>query len=95
LSNIMNEGLIGSTCFLSNLSLPSIDWLTMVVIKTCIVKVQTSKGMISKHVPPFNGLTRLVTYYTTYGVIGTLLLVPISIDTKLEGSYLKSGKMIW
>jgi hypothetical protein len=52
--------------------------------------------MISKHVPPLSGLTNLVmaTSCTTYGVVGALLLVPISIDMKLWGSYLKSRKMI-
>jgi hypothetical protein len=33
LSNIVNEWLIGSSCFLSNLSLPSTSWLTTVVLK--------------------------------------------------------------
>jgi hypothetical protein len=52
--------------------------------------------MISKHVPPFNGLTSLVmaTCCTADDVVGTLLLVPISIDTKLKGSYLKSRKVV-
>ncbi len=50
--------------------------------------------MISKPIPPLSGLTSLITSYTTYGVIGTLLLVPISIDTKLKGSYLKSWKAV-
>jgi len=50
--------------------------------------------MISKLVPPLSGLTSLITCYTIDGVIGTLLLVPISIDTKLEASYLKSRKTI-
>jgi hypothetical protein len=50
--------------------------------------------MISKHVPPLSGLTSLIISYTTNGTVGTLLLVPISTDTKLEGSYLKSRKAI-
>jgi uncharacterized membrane protein len=52
--------------------------------------------MISKLVPPLNGLIGLVmaTCCTTYGVVRTLLLVPISINTKLGGSYLKLGKAI-
>jgi hypothetical protein len=32
--------------------------------------------------------------YTTNGVARTLLLVPISIDTKVRGLYLKSRKAI-
>jgi hypothetical protein len=53
--------------------------------------------MISKHVPPLNGLISLVmaTNYTTYGVVGTLMLIPISTNMKLGGSYLKLGKPIW
>ncbi len=53
--------------------------------------------MISKLVPPLNGLTSLVAVagYTIDGVTRILLLVPISIDTKLGGSYLKSRKVIW
>jgi hypothetical protein len=51
--------------------------------------------MISKLVPPLSGLIDLVIGYTIDGIAGTLLLVPISIDTKFDGSYLKSGKAIW
>jgi hypothetical protein len=40
--------------------------------------------MIFKHVPPLSGLTGLVTSCTIDGVAGTLLLVPISTNTKLE-----------
>jgi hypothetical protein len=50
--------------------------------------------MILKHVPPFNGLIDLITGCTTYGIVGTLLLVPISTNIKLEGSYLKSRKIV-
>jgi hypothetical protein len=50
--------------------------------------------MISKPVPPFSGLISLVIGCTIDGIARTLLLVPISIDTKLEGSYLKLGKTI-
>jgi hypothetical protein len=57
---MVNERLTGSTYSLSNLSLPSIGWLTIVVTETCIVKVWTSKGMIYKHVAPLSGLTSLV-----------------------------------
>jgi hypothetical protein len=61
-----------------------------------MVKVWTCKGMISKPIPPFNGLIGLVLAigYTTYGVIGTLLLVSILTYTKLGGSYLKLGKTV-
>jgi hypothetical protein len=34
----------------------------------------------------------MATNFTIDGVVGTLPLVPISIDTKLGGSYLKLGK---
>jgi hypothetical protein len=53
--------------------------------------------MISKLVPPLNGLTSLViaTCSTIDGVVGTLLLVPISTNMKLEGLYLKLGKTVW
>jgi hypothetical protein len=52
--------------------------------------------MISKFVPPLNGLIDLVMAigYTTNGVDGTLLLVPISTNTKLGGSYLKLRKVV-
>jgi hypothetical protein len=52
--------------------------------------------MISKLVPPLNGLIGLVmaTRCTIDGVVGVLLLVPISTHTKLGGSYLKSRKAI-
>jgi hypothetical protein len=45
--------------------------------------------MISKHVPHLSGLIGLIIGCTTYGIVGTLLLVPISTYIKLEGSYLK------
>jgi hypothetical protein len=51
--------------------------------------------MISKLVPPLSGLTGLVTGYTIDGIARTLLLVPISIDTKFGGSYLKLRKVVW
>jgi len=95
LSNIVYEGLTCSSCFLLDLSLPSIGWLTTVVTRTSIIKVWIGKGMISKLVPPLNGLTSLVVGYTTDGVTRILLLVPISINTKLGGSYLKSRKVVW
>jgi hypothetical protein len=95
LSSMVNERLSSSTYSLLNLTLLSTGWLTTVVIETSIVKVWTCKGMISKLVPPPSGLISLIISYTTYGVARTLLLVPISINTKLGGSYLKSGKTIW
>ncbi len=51
--------------------------------------------MISKHVPPLSGLTNLVvaTCCTIDGVASALLLVLISIDTKLRGLYLESRKI--
>ncbi len=54
-----------------------------------MVKVCTCKGMIFKLVPPLSGQTSLVmaTSYTTNGVIPALILVPISIDMKLRGSF--------
>jgi hypothetical protein len=85
LSGIMNEGLTCSTCLLSNFSLPSKCWLTIMVTKTCIIKVWTCKGIISKHVPPLSGLIGLITSYTIDGIVGTLLVVPISTYTKFEG----------
>ncbi len=51
-------------------------------------------GMILKLVPPLSGLIDLVTGCTIVGVDGTLLLVPISTNTKLNGSYLKLEKVI-
>jgi hypothetical protein len=39
LSNMVDEGLTGSTCSVSNLSLPSTCWLITVVIEIGIVKV--------------------------------------------------------
>ncbi len=51
--------------------------------------------MISKLVPPFSGLTGLVTSCTINGVAIILLLVPISTNTKLGGSYLKLGTTFW
>jgi hypothetical protein len=54
-----------------------------------------NKGMISKHGPPLSGLTGLViTSYTTNGLVRTLLLAPISTDTKLKGVYLKLKKVV-
>ncbi len=56
-----------------------------------------NKSMISKLVPPLNGLVNLVVILgcTTNGdVFVTLILVLISTDTKLNGSYLKSRKAI-
>jgi hypothetical protein len=91
---MVNERLTSSTCSLSNLSLPSISWLTIVVTGTSIIKVWTSKGMIYKLVPPLSGLTSLITSCTIDGVIGILLLVPISTYTKFRGSYLKLRKVV-
>lgn len=65
------------------------------VIKIGMVKVWIGKGMIFKLIPPLKGLISLVTGYTTYEVTGALLLVLISINIKLMGSYLKSKKMVW
>ncbi len=95
LSNITYEWLTGSSYFLSDLSLPSTSWLTIVVTKIGIIKVWTCKGMISKLVPPLKGLIGLVTSCTIDGVAEILLLVSISTYTKLGGSYLKLGKAIW
>jgi hypothetical protein len=50
--------------------------------------------MISKPIPTINGLIGLITSYTTDGVAGTLLLVPISTYTKLGNLYLKSKKIV-
>jgi len=52
--------------------------------------------MLSKLVPPFSGLIGLVmtTCCTIDGVVGTILLVPISANMKLGGSYLKLTKTI-
>jgi len=66
-----------------------------VVTKIGIVKVWIGKGMISKPIPTINGLIGLITSYTTDGVAGTLLLVPISTYTKLGNLYLKSKKIVW
>ncbi len=85
LSSIMNERLIDSSCFLSDLSLPFTSWVTTMVIETSIIKIWTGKGMIYKLVPPLSGLIGLITGCIIDGVAGTLLLVPISIDTKLGG----------
>jgi hypothetical protein len=53
--------------------------------------------MISKHVPPLSGLIGLVMAIgcTANAIVGTLLLVPISTNTKLSGLFLKLGKVIW
>jgi hypothetical protein len=52
--------------------------------------------MMPKLVPPLNGLSGLVmaTGCTTNGVVGTMLLVLISTNTKLGSSYLKSRKVV-
>jgi hypothetical protein len=53
--------------------------------------------MISKLVPPLNGLNILVIIIgcTTNGdVFATMLLVLISTNTKFNGLYLKSKKMV-
>jgi hypothetical protein len=44
-------------------------------------KIQTSKGMISKLIPPFSGLTSLVMAIgcTIDGIAETLQLIPISL----------------
>ncbi len=95
LSSIMYEGLTCSSCFLLDLSLPSTCWPTIFVTRIGIIKVWIGEGMSSKHVPPLSGLAGLVTNYTIDGIVEILLLVPISIDMKLGGSYLKSRKIVW
>jgi hypothetical protein len=50
--------------------------------------------MISKLVTPLSGLIGLIRGSTVDGVAGTLLLVPISTNTKLNGLYLKLGKIV-
>jgi hypothetical protein len=52
--------------------------------------------MIFESIPPFSGIISLVMVigYTIDGVARTLLLVPISIDMKPRGLYLKSRKTI-
>jgi len=50
--------------------------------------------MIYKPIPPLSGLISLVTSCTIDGIARTLLLVPISTNTKLGGSYLKLGKVV-
>jgi hypothetical protein len=59
-------------------------------------KVRIGKGMISKLIPPFNGLIGLVMAIgcTIDGFARTLQLAPISINTKLGSLYLKSGKVV-
>jgi hypothetical protein len=47
LSNMVNDGLIGSTYSLSDLSLPLTSSLATMATWTSIVKVQTCNGMIS------------------------------------------------
>jgi len=79
LSSMVNERLISSTYSLLDLSLLSIGWLTIVVFGIGIIKVWTSKGMIS----PLSGLIGLITSCTIYGIVRTLLLIPISTNTKL------------
>ncbi len=93
LFSMVNERLTSSNYSLLDLSLPSINWLIIMVLQIGILKVSTTKGMISKHVPPLNGLIGLVTWCTIDIVVGTLLLVPISTYTT-QGSYLKSKKTI-
>ncbi len=46
LSSIIYERLISSSCFLSDLSLPSTSWLTTMVTGIGIVKIKIRKGMI-------------------------------------------------
>jgi hypothetical protein len=46
LSSIVYEGLTSSSCFLSDLSLPSTSWLTTMVTGIGIVKIKISKGTI-------------------------------------------------
>jgi hypothetical protein len=53
-----------------------------------------NKGMNSKHVPPFGGLIGFITCWTIDGIVGTLLLVPISTNINFGGSYLKSRKVV-
>ncbi len=65
------------------------------VTKTSMVKVWIGKGMISKHVPPLSGLIGLLIGYGIDGITGSLLMVPISINTKFGVSYLKSRKAVW
>ncbi len=60
LYGLVNEGLTCSTYSLSNFSLASTCWPIIMVTGIGIVEVWTSKGMISKHVPPLNGLIGLV-----------------------------------
>ncbi len=55
-------------------------------------KYNISLNRISKPVPPLSGLTGLIIGCTIDAVTKTLLLVPISTNTKLEGLYLKLGK---
>jgi hypothetical protein len=83
-------------CSLTYFSLPLTCSIIIVVTWICIINVWICKGMISKHVPPLNGLTNLIvaTCYTINGVDGALLLVLISTYTKLRGLYLKSRKII-
>jgi hypothetical protein len=50
--------------------------------------------MISKVIPPLSGLIGLIINYTTNGIAKTLLLVPMSTNTKLGGLYLKSWKTV-
>ncbi len=83
LSNMANEGLTSSTCSLLDFSLPSTSWVIIVVNKTCMVEVWTTKGMISKLVPPLSRLNGLITCCTTNVVVGIMLLVPISTYIKL------------
>jgi hypothetical protein len=51
--------------------------------------------MISKPIPPFNGLTSLITSCTTNGIVEILLPVLISTNMKLGVLYLKLGKVVW
>ncbi len=97
LSSIVNEGSKGSTYSLTNFSPPFISLVVTMVTWTCMVKIWTCKGTISKHVPPLSGLIGLIlaTSCTTNVVVSILLLVLISTYTKLRGLYLKLGKVVW
>ncbi len=94
LSNIINEI---STCSLIEMTLFSTGLIVVVIMWMGTKKNWTCKGMIYKLVPPPSGLISLVvaTSCTTHGVVGVLLLVPISTYTKLSDLYWKSGKAIW
>jgi hypothetical protein len=67
----VNEGTTRLAYSLTDLSLPFIGSLVIVATWTCIVKVWTCKGMISKLVPPLSGLIGLVMAigYTTMALL--------------------------